>query len=938
MAETKIKIHEKPAALTLVLCWFFIFLFPAITFQLCLQWLFDLTYQANCRVVNHELINEMTMFKKQATTEAALEKMLNTVCTSLMNDKQELAPDYIRQKIEKELGFPVAVCVTHNKNFDRVLFYQSQEFQHFIKILPRRLTQKMLQDLHLGQYSTESMKFLRQQFALISEAPLISRHITKSISGRLRGPVYFFYFPHDAAGKTNFGGGIFIVVIARQINFRKILQSSLESVNSALTRNFISSDLVLPRRLHNDNRIVSRFSADESSYSLKGMLSQEMVVDLIQRGSLLPLKIDETTRHLPLLKVMIENRHLQHPLFKFEHLFKMGLSMFVAAGGLLILYVSLFGINFRAGLREKILLGLALILLLPLALVFVASITWIEFSKIESRYMAESQLRNQAESVQQKFNDYLAIAQLQTIQLGKEIEGYSLDSNVSALKKRLKKFVIETDASLAGYDHWQQGAVYESEGENFGVHKNEEELLKGASRALMNIFDADGSFNVDYIDGVENTFTSLEPAFVNNMLSSWGRLFEYGRFRTGNRFSVVPLLFPNKATPRAMIIVKYTPRQLIEGFVRHFFKAPGFDHAISSVKFYRVEESDSSSNFYDPQSGQKVADPELVSLLGTALRGDGMSFYGHGQQLRLLKVFSELPLIMSAETGASVSTGFAATVFLLVIASAILLFAFAYLILGQIYIAPVQEFIRVTRNVALGNLNSRPEIESEDEFLQLKHAFNEMIEGIAEKEKMSQFVSQDVLHSISRDLPDEYENVGRKVEATVSFIRLPILKKLKEPEEILSLLGKFIAVVESAVNEEGGTIDKVLEDTIMLVFQTGKAKASHALAASAAALKISRQLKNQGFAIQCGIATGTVIYGRIGSRLGKLDYTVIGDTVNLAARLKAEAAAAAKTGIIIAPSTIRRLKGLAGVEFLDRIPVKGKSREYALYELLKLRA
>lgn len=938
MAETKIKIHEKPAALTLILCWLFIFLFPAITFHFCLQWLFDLTYQANCRVVNHELVNEMTMFKKQATTGAALEKMLNDACVGFFKQNQELSPEIFTQKIEHELGFPIAACVTHDKDFARVQFFQSEEFTSFIKVMPRRLTQKLLQDLHLGQDPAESLKFLRQQFALISEAPLIPKHITKSISGRLRGPVYFFYFPHFVGAAKKTGDGVFIVVIGRQINFRRVLQSSLESVNPALTRNFVRSNFVLPRRLHNDNRIVSRFTADENSYSLTGMLSQSMFVDLIQRGSLLPYQIDMTTQHFPLLKVAIENSRLYHPLYKFEHTFKMALSLFVSAGVLLVFYVSLFGINFRAGLRGKILFGLALILLLPVALVFVASITWVEFSKIESRYLAESRLRNQAESVQQKFNDYLAIAQLQTIQLGKEIEDFSLDSDFSVLRTRLKKFVDETDASLAGYDHCQHGAVYESEGESFGVLKNEEDLLKGASRAFMNIFEADGSFNADYISGVSDSFTSIEPAFVNNMLSSWGRLFEYGRYRTGNRFSVVPLLFPQKSTPRALIIVKYPPDQLIEGFVREFFQTSGFEHAIDRVRFFRIEESDNSSNFYDQQTGEKITDPELISVLSTALRGDGISFYRHGQQLRMLKVFSGLPLIMSAQTGASVSTEFAPKVFFLVIVSAILLFAFAYLILGQIYIAPVQEFIRVTRSVALGNLNSHPEIESEDEFLQLKHAFNEMIEGIAEKEKMSQFVSADVLQSISSELHDDFENAGRKVEATVSFIKLPHLKKLSEPEEILSLLGKFISVVEKAVNEAGGTIDKILEDTIMLVFQNSKSNASHAQAATAAALKISRQLKEEGLEIECGIATGTVIYGRIGSRLGKLDFTVIGDTVNLAARLKGEAAAAKKTGIIVAPSTIRKLKGQAGVEFLARIPVKGKSREYALYELLKLRA
>jgi class 3 adenylate cyclase len=123
----------------------------------------------------------------------------------------------------------------------------------------------------------------------------------------------------------------------------------------------------------------------------------------------------------------------------------------------------------------------------------------------------------------------------------------------------------------------------------------------------------------------------------------------------------------------------------------------------------------------------------------------------------------------------------------------------------------------------------------------------------------------------------------------------------------------------------------------MLVFRDGKSRVSHAYSASAAVLEIVAELNKRNRKVKGGIASGLVVSGRIGSRLGKLDYTAIGDTVNLSARLKTQAVKAGKTGIIIAPSTIRKLKGLARVEFVERISIKGKSREYPLYELLELR-
>ncbi len=95
-------------------------------------------------------------------------------------------------------------------------------------------------------------------------------------------------------------------------------------------------------------------------------------------------------------------------------------------------------------------------------------------------------------------------------------------------------------------------------------------------------------------------------------------------------------------------------------------------------------------------------------------------------------------------------------------------------------------------------------------------------------------------------------------------------------------------------------------------------------------------MRRHNLDIYAGIASGTVISGRIGSYTGKLDFTVIGDQVNLAARLKNEALESS-SGLIISGSTMRLLKGKGRVNFLRRCSLKGKSREYNIYELYELR-
>ena len=83
-----------------------------------------------------------------------------------------------------------------------------------------------------------------------------------------------------------------------------------------------------------------------------------------------------------------------------------------------------------------------------------------------------------------------------------------------------------------------------------------------------------------------------------------------------------------------------------------------------------------------------------------------------------------------------------------------------------------------------------------------------------------------------------------------------------------------------------------------------------------------------------GINTGEVISGHVGSRHGRLDHTVIGDTVNLAARLESESKRGTATHIIISASTREVLGPLGTVAGLDRVTVKGKDRPVEIFELL----
>ncbi len=140
--------------------------------------------------------------------------------------------------------------------------------------------------------------------------------------------------------------------------------------------------------------------------------------------------------------------------------------------------------------------------------------------------------------------------------------------------------------------------------------------------------------------------------------------------------------------------------------------------------------------------------------------------------------------------------------------------------------------------------------------------------------------------------------------------------------------------------DAGGTLDKYLGDGIMAVFGAPLTRSDDACRAARTAIEMQRALVslNHDWAargrppvqVGIGINTGQVTAGNIGSSR-RMDYTVIGDTVNLASRLCSNAAGGQ---ILVSDSTFRQLGGALPAERLDPIRVKGKAEPVEIYQLL----
>ena len=172
-------------------------------------------------------------------------------------------------------------------------------------------------------------------------------------------------------------------------------------------------------------------------------------------------------------------------------------------------------------------------------------------------------------------------------------------------------------------------------------------------------------------------------------------------------------------------------------------------------------------------------------------------------------------------------------------------------------------------------------------------------------------------------------------------------EKLKdEPERLTTLINRLLDALSGAVLAEGGTIDKYMGDCVMAFWNAPLPSPDHALRAVHAALgmieavhrlngELAREAGGEGlseFAVGVGINTGDCVVGNVGSRW-RYDYSVLGDTVNLASRLEGLSKEFG-VPIILGPDTAAAARERFILIELDRIAVRGRATQSAIYTVV----
>jgi len=217
------------------------------------------------------------------------------------------------------------------------------------------------------------------------------------------------------------------------------------------------------------------------------------------------------------------------------------------------------------------------------------------------------------------------------------------------------------------------------------------------------------------------------------------------------------------------------------------------------------------------------------------------------------------------------------------------------------------------------------------------------------KNAFSHYISKEVMEEVLKD-PSKLQLGGQRRILTVLFSDIrsfTTYSEKRKPEEVVSILNEYLDEMTKVVFEHKGTLDKYVGDEIMAIFgaphyEDAKTSAQQAVIVACGMMERLSELQEKWKAegkepldIGIGINTGEMVVGNMGSTL-RMDYTVIGDAVNLGARLEA-LTRTYNNHIIISEFTYEYVKDMAEIKPLEAVTVKGKQKPVMTYELIGLK-
>jgi adenylate cyclase len=326
-----------------------------------------------------------------------------------------------------------------------------------------------------------------------------------------------------------------------------------------------------------------------------------------------------------------------------------------------------------------------------------------------------------------------------------------------------------------------------------------------------------------------------------------------------------------------------------------------------------------------------------VDKFGTWLSANAPIYNAAGKPVALIGVDIDAAGVLAEQRRLLVSGALASGI-------AIIVALLCSLALSRWVSAPLSRLQTAVEAIAEGKLETRVDVQRRDEFGEVGVAINAMAVALRERETLkgalARYVSQHVAENIIADnkLPDLK---GNRRCITVLFCDIRNFTRFANglpPEEVVAFLNEYFTEMIDVIFTNHGTLDKFLGDGLMAVFGAPLDDPEHERHAVSAALEMQRRLaklrerwhgEKAEIASGIGIHTGDAIVGNIGSEL-RMEYTAIGDTVNIASRLEA---ATKEYGceILLSESTAAKLDSAFALRRIGDIQCRGVAQSLTIY-------
>jgi len=268
------------------------------------------------------------------------------------------------------------------------------------------------------------------------------------------------------------------------------------------------------------------------------------------------------------------------------------------------------------------------------------------------------------------------------------------------------------------------------------------------------------------------------------------------------------------------------------------------------------------------------------------------------------------------------------------------------LLMGLRFSHPIEKLVFATQEIGRGNYHHKVQLGRNDELGNLATAFNQMGNELLRKSRMQEsfgkYVGAEVLDMILAN-PEANWLKGHRNRATtlIADIRgFTAFSDIREPEAVVEALNEYFEIATRTIIHYGGYIDKFIGDAVLAVFGVPVYRRNHLERALRAALDLQAELKKASGggnvllgAVGISIDTGEVVAGNIGTQ-EKMEYTVIGDSVNSASRLNG---LAGPGEVIISQAVFQAMGVLVDAEPLGPRQIKGVSEAVISYRLKSIR-